>query len=44
MVKILPDAFLKKNQSQNQYVISKQIITFNFFSVLFMMTFDEIDI
>lgn len=42
MVKILPDAFLKKNQSQNQYVISKQIITF--FSVLFMLTFDEIDI
>lgn len=42
MVKILPDAFLKKNQSQNQYVISKQIITF--FSVLFMSTFDEIDI
>lgn len=42
MVKILPDAFLKKNQLQNQYVISKQIITF--FSVLFMLTFDEIDI
>lgn len=42
MVKILPDAFLKKNQSKNQYVISKQIITF--FSVLFMLTFDEIDI
>lgn len=42
MVKILPDAFLNKNQSQNQYVISKQIITF--FSVLFMLTFDEIDI
>lgn len=42
MVKILPDAFLEKNQSQNQYVISKQIITF--FSVLFMLTFDEIDI
>lgn len=42
MVKILPDAFLKKNQSQNQYVITKQIITF--FSVLFMLTFDEIDI
>lgn len=42
MVKILPEAFLKKNQSQNQYVISKQIITF--FSVLFMLTFDEIDI
>lgn len=42
MVKILPDAFLKKYQSQNQYVISKQIITF--FSVLFMLTFDEIDI
>lgn len=42
MVKILPDAFSKKNQSQNQYVISKQIITF--FSVLFMLTFDEIDI
>lgn len=42
MVKILPDAFLKENQSQNQYVISKQIITF--FSVLFMLTFDEIDI
>lgn len=42
MVKILPDACLKKNQSQNQYVISKQIITF--FSVLFMLTFDEIDI
>lgn len=42
MVKILPNAFLEKNQSQNQYVISKQIITF--FSVLFMLTFDEIDI
>lgn len=42
MVKILSDAFLEKNQSQNQYVISKQIITF--FSVLFMLTFDEIDI
>lgn len=42
MVKILPDAFFKKNQLQNQYVISKQIITF--FSVLFMLTFDEIDI
>lgn len=43
MVKILPDAFLKKkNQSQNQNVISEQIITF--FSVLFMLTFDEIDI
>lgn len=42
MVKILPDAFFLKNQSQNQYVISKQIITF--FSVLFMLTFDEIDI
>lgn len=35
MVKILPDAFFKKNQLQNQNVISKQIITF-FFGIIYV--------